>query len=141
MKTRIFGITLLLLTMLLLSFSMAHADTERGCEYRYTDELKIPENSRVTSVTNYVYHGSIYYTTPRGLNGVLVMGPLSVHPWPYQQLRMAVIVNERTRVSLTYLQGKLVKELKAIRKDMYCPVGPGFSYVPYASQWIVWAKL
>lgn len=134
----------MLVATALLPFStqVVHADAgERACELKYSNELKMPEKSLVTSVVNNVTYGSISYTTPFGQNGTLVMNPLPSYPYPYRQWPLTVILNEKTIVSLSYLQGKTVTELKAVRRDITCPLPPSFRSTPLASGWYVFAKI
>jgi hypothetical protein len=161
MKTKNFTPVVFLSLLLLLPLRISWAEVDSGGEYIDSINLKAPENSLVTSVETDGYSGIIYYTTKDGADGALTLDPPPVWgtlPSGYTVpfiAPIAVIVDENTTglqewqggyyvvggaASLDVLEGKLVKELKVTRREVYT-WHPQLGSIHLSSQWIVQAKL
>lgn len=117
---------------------------------KFTDSqvIDLPENSLITCAVSDGYSGSFNYKDMNGVGGSItldrppVWGTINGHTFPIVQPMRVLIMQggNLIRASLSDLNGKVAKTLRATRREAYS-WHPQYGTIHYTSIWFVEAEL
>jgi len=136
----------LLCISLLLNMSIANAQ-DYGSKFTDSQVIDLPENSLITDAVSDGFSGIINYKDMNGVAKSITLDrppvwiTINGHTFPIvQPMRVIIKQGNRRRASISDLNGKVVKALRATRRECYS-WHPQYGSIHYSSIWFVEAEL